>query len=118
MTLDRRYVVASVIAAFISWALLTDWIPSLRWIPHAFVAGALSTLVGFLYIIATTSRRLPHGSWDGYLADAKGRKMLLGDSAEEWEEEKAILKAQEIYHPHIVLSDNPQLPEQSTDSFT
>ena len=48
------------VAAFVAWALLTDWLPGLRWIPHAFVAGALATLAGLGFLVATTSKGVEH----------------------------------------------------------
>ncbi|KAF2862735.1 hypothetical protein K470DRAFT_212335 [Piedraia hortae CBS 480.64] len=53
---DNKYVIPSAaLAAFVSWSLLTDWLPSLRWIPHAFILGAIAAVLGLIYVIGTTA---------------------------------------------------------------
>ena len=56
MNLERKCVIAAAVAAFIAWALITDWIPSLRWIPYAFVAGFLAAILSVFYLVLTTSK--------------------------------------------------------------
>ena len=100
MGIETRHVVIGVVVAFISWALLTDWIPSLRWIPYAFVAGALATLAGILYVVGTTSR--------GVHKDVRKRKARVipaFSSPKRWEEEKAALKSRAEYRRPIIFPE-------------
>jgi sorting nexin-25 len=39
MELSRRDVILAILSAFISWGYLTHWVPSLRFLPYAFIAG-------------------------------------------------------------------------------
>ncbi|KAK5120923.1 hypothetical protein LTR85_005707 [Meristemomyces frigidus] len=102
MPLDRSYVIAAAVVAFIAWALLTDWIPSLRWIPYAFIAGVLASVLGLLYVIATTSRGVGNGG-EGYedvgpVAPAFSRPAV-------WEEEKASLRARAKYRRPTIFPE-------------
>jgi len=56
MELSRRDVVVAAIAIFIAWGWLTHWIPTLRYLPYAFLAGCTITAAGTLYLILSTSR--------------------------------------------------------------
>ena len=102
MFLDRKYVIASAIAAFIAWALLTDFAPSLRWIPHAFLVGILVTIFGYLYLIFTTSKSLSYASKPSQqYASVKPAFCAW----EKWEEEKAALKEQEEYRRPTIFPE-------------
>ena len=86
MGLDRTQALLASLVAFVAWALLTDWLPSLRWIPHALVAGSLATVLGLLFLVAATSRGVHHSQ----LRTIQGRPVAWRDK-ETWEEEKAAL---------------------------
>lgn len=102
MPVDRTHVIVAVVVGFIAWALLTDWIPSLRWIPYAFVAGVLTTLLGLLYIIATTSK----GVWkDEDVYASAGPVALAFSRPAVWEEEKASLRARAEYRRPIIFPE-------------
>lgn len=98
MLLDRKYVIATILVAFVSWALLTDWLPSLRWIPYAFVAGAFAATLGLLYVVGTTSRGVQSHD-DAYWADAPGMPIW------NWEEEKATLRGRGEYRRPIIFPE-------------
>ncbi|CAK4032809.1 Sorting nexin-12 [Lecanosticta acicola] len=103
MPLDRKSVLASAVVAFIAWALLTDYLPALRWIPHAFLAGALATLAALLYLVTTSSRpsrREPrdHVRLYGPLAPCFTAPGV-------WEEEKEALKGREEYRRPTIFPD-------------
>ncbi|KAK4999603.1 tRNA (guanine-N(7)-)-methyltransferase (tRNA(m7G46)-methyltransferase) [Elasticomyces elasticus] len=56
MALSYRSVVVAGVVAFIAWGYATNWIPALRWIPHAFITGTVCTILGFLYLLVSTAR--------------------------------------------------------------
>lgn len=101
MGLDRTQALLAALAAFIAWALLTDWLPSLRWIPHAFGAGALAILGGLFFVIATTSRGLAH-------SQRRPGRVVQGipwRDAEVWEEEKAALTSRAEYRRPVIFPE-------------
>ncbi|EMD00952.1 hypothetical protein BAUCODRAFT_60999 [Baudoinia panamericana UAMH 10762] len=102
MNPDRKYVIAAVVVAFIAWALLTDWIPSLRWIPYAFVAGVLTTTAGFLYVILTTSKGV--GAYEDAYKDNRPVAPAFS-KGKAWEEEKAALIARAEYRRPIIFPE-------------
>lgn len=56
MALNRRDVIAAVLTSFAAWGLFTHWIPSLRYIGYAFVAGVVVTLFAFAALISLVSK--------------------------------------------------------------
>lgn len=107
MGLDRKHLALAALAVFIAWAYLTDWLPSLRWIPHAFLAGALTALLALTYLLLTTSKPLTHHDAPPH----HNRRLPLAPAFTAhptiWEEEKAILSARAEYRrptifPHVL----------------
>ncbi|KAK4507476.1 hypothetical protein PRZ48_001211 [Zasmidium cellare] len=103
MPLERKYAIASAVVAFFAWALLTDWLPALRWIPHAFVAGVLATAAGAVFLIATTSRRIRREEED--VVQRYGAITPAFTAPGVWEEEKAALKGREEYRRPTIFPD-------------
>jgi len=54
MALRRQDVIISCVVAFLSWTVLSRFLPALRWIPYAFIAGVLTAVAGLLYLILST----------------------------------------------------------------
>ncbi|OQO05136.1 hypothetical protein B0A48_08156 [Cryoendolithus antarcticus] len=105
---ERKYLIAGAFIAFVSWALLTDWIPSLRWIPYAFVAGVIATLAGLSLIIASTSKGTRYGTGTrrlGGLAVGRVEGGLGWGDETTWKEEKAALKSRTEYRRPIILPE-------------
>jgi sorting nexin-25 len=100
MGLDRTQTLLASLVAFVAWALLTDWLPSLRWIPHALVAGSLATVLGLLFLIATTSRGVQHSQ----LRSIQG-KPVAWRNKETWEEEKAALLSRTEYRRPVIFPE-------------
>jgi sorting nexin-25 len=99
MGLDRTQALLAALVAFVAWALLTDWLPSLRWIPHAFVTGALTAVAGVLFVIATTSRGVAHGQ------PRKKKEHVVWKDKEVWEEEKAALRSRVEYRRPVIFPE-------------
>ncbi|KAF2722766.1 putative intermediate filament protein [Polychaeton citri CBS 116435] len=101
MVLDREYVIAGAVVGFISWAFLTDFLPSLRWIPHSLLFGAATALLGTLYVVTTTSRSLIRDSNVHSLGNATRPRTKPARPSftlpQHWEEEKAVLNARLEY---------------------
>ena len=101
---DRRHVIAAAVVAYIAWAFITDWIPSLRWIPHALIAGALATVAGLLYVIGTISRGV-RGHEPAYADYGAVQPAFSATSTEEWKEATAALKAREEYRRPTIFPE-------------
>ncbi len=102
MPLDLKYVIVSAIIAFVSWVLLTDWTPSLRWIPHAFVAGVVATTGALLYAILTTSKGI-HDRDDDYTIRAPVAPAFTSPAS--WETEKAALESRAEYRRPLIFPE-------------
>ncbi|KAK3651185.1 tRNA (guanine-N(7)-)-methyltransferase (tRNA(m7G46)-methyltransferase) [Elasticomyces elasticus] len=102
MNPERKYVIAAAIVAFIAWALITDWIPSLRWIPYAFVAGFLAAILGFLYLVVTTSKGVRYRE-DAYAGSGPLAPAFSHGKA--WEEEKLALNARAEYRRPTIFPE-------------
>ncbi|KAI7348712.1 intermediate filament, regulator of G-protein signaling [Hortaea werneckii] len=100
MSLDRKYVIASATAGFVAWALLTDWLPSLRWIPHAFATGVCVAVIGLVYVVGSTSR--------GVEKDEVAYQNLapaFSRSVDTWEERRAGLRARGEYRRPVIFPE-------------
>ncbi|KAK5167966.1 tRNA (guanine-N(7)-)-methyltransferase (tRNA(m7G46)-methyltransferase) [Saxophila tyrrhenica] len=102
MPLGRKHVILSGIAGFIAWSLVTDWIPSLRWIPHAFIAGVLAATLGLLYLVLTTSKGV-HRRDDSYAIRAPVAPAFTAATA--WEAEKAALQSRAEYRRPLIFPE-------------
>jgi hypothetical protein len=56
MELKRRDVILAAIAVFIAWGYTTHWLPSLRFLPYAFILGIVVTVAFQAYILLSYSR--------------------------------------------------------------
>lgn len=100
MHLDRKYVIAAALVGFVSWAYLTDWIPSLRWVPYAFFAGVLTTVASALLVILSNSKGV-------YYQDGDRRELgrLAFTAPKVWEEEKAAIRSRAEYRRPIIFPE-------------
>ena len=101
MHLERKYVILAGIAVFVAWALLTDWIPSLRWVPYAFIAGVLFSISGLLVLITSTSQGIRYRDNEFTYLTPPVRPAFA--SARAWEEEKAALRSRAEYRRPIIF---------------
>jgi sorting nexin-25 len=101
MSTNRKYVIASGVAAFIAWVVFLDG--GLRWIPLAFVLGAISAVVGTLFVVATTAQRstlqvravrIEHGP-----------RAPAFTNRQRWEEEKVGVKGREEYRRPAIFPE-------------
>lgn len=92
MGLEKKDVISGGFAAFISWLLLTHWIPSFRWIPYAFVAGIVATLVAIAFLVLTASKGA-----DYRCNHANTLTPPAFITPKLWEQEKAALKRRSQY---------------------
>ena len=108
MTPRRSHVLISGVVGFVAWAYIIEWLPSLRWIPHAFFAGALVTFSAIGYLILTTSKGVRHGADKHVVRATRVRPAFAVGRA--WEEGKATLKSRTEYRRPLIF---PQAVEFS-----
>lgn len=93
--LSRRDVIIASIAGFIAWLWTVHFLPSLRFVPHAFVAGVLLTVGGFIYVLLTTTSE-PRST----IVDRLPASTFLGLTAEtRWKQEITDLNKRKQYTP-------------------
>lgn len=107
MALTRRHVVFAGIAAFIAWGYAVSWLPALRWVGYAFVAGSLIAAAASLAMILLVARvptsRSPRPS---------GPK-FLGQSS--WPTEVAALEQRQQYTRISLVPEAPKLSKAIDD---
>lgn len=103
MALSRRDVIIASIVAFISWGFVTHWIPTLRWIPHAFLAGVTATLLGFFCLILSVSKQPREHQRAGI--DRKRNVAFVSPRA--WRAETAALKGRLQYTSEQLYPQSP-----------
>ena len=97
MALKRRDVAISGIALFIAWGFATHWIPTLRFLGYAFVAGAITTFGAICSLIVLTSQ----GSQYLYELNNEARRPQTAAflAPETWKKETAWLASRAEYNP-------------------
>lgn len=101
MGLDNKDVAIASFVGLVSWLLLTHWIPSFRWIPYAFIAGCLATVLGFAYLLLTTSKDLRRSHAPRTIAPPNFIRPGV------WEQEKAALNNRSTYTKKPLFSQSP-----------
>ncbi|KAF2869667.1 PXA domain-containing protein [Massariosphaeria phaeospora] len=94
MALKRRDVILAAVAAFIAWGYLTHWQPSLRFLPYAFVAGAVAIVTLQAWLALTTA--WPEGLRDGG-DNYYGPRHAAFLAPEKWKAEKEALTKRSMY---------------------
>ncbi|KAK5160821.1 hypothetical protein LTR04_004538 [Oleoguttula sp. CCFEE 6159] len=93
MALSRKDIILACIATFVSWGFITDWAPTLRWIPYAFVGGIATSIVALVYVVLSTSR----GSQNAQVRPVYPPKTPAFCSPEAWQAETASLRLRSSY---------------------
>jgi sorting nexin-25 len=101
MSTNRKYVIASGVVAFAAWTVLLD--RGLRWIPLAFVLGAISAVVGTLFVVATTAQRSPLQVRTVRIEH--GPRAPAFTNRQRWEEEKVGVKGREEYRRPAIFPE-------------
>ena len=93
MVLNRRDIILAGVAAFFSWGLITHWIPLLRLVPYAFLAGAVATISLTLWIGLSNSRPKQHD----HGSSSYGPRLPAFLPPEAWKAETDSLGARTYY---------------------
>ncbi|KAF2145735.1 uncharacterized protein K452DRAFT_221246 [Aplosporella prunicola CBS 121167] len=108
MELTRRDVILACVAVFVAWGFVTNWLPSLRYFPHAFIAGIAVSIAAFGYLALSTSR-----GHDSHLRRYKRTTPRLAFiTAPKWSQEinslnnRLLYRREPLYPPSFVISDH------------
>lgn len=109
MALKRRDVVLAAVAVFVAWGYLTHYSPSLRFLPYAFAAGAITVFALQAWLMLTTA-------WDKELRAGGdvdyGPRHVAFLAPDKWKAEKAALTKRStymmepLYPASFVISDS------------
>ncbi|RDI80939.1 hypothetical protein Vi05172_g9137 [Venturia inaequalis] len=109
MEIQRRYIILAPIVAFIAWGFVTDWLPSLRWLPQAFLAGIAATVTIQLWIIVSTARRKPNHDKH---RPVRTLPHLAFTEPQLWTKETAALKKRSQYISEPLYPDSPVVTQR------
>src|ERR1700760_4926850 len=98
MELSRRDVILATITAFVSWGYLTHWLPSVRFLPYAFVAGFVVALLSVSWIVFFRVR----SKKDVATTDLYGLDHVSFIKPHEWKLETAAWRATCEYKPKSI----------------
>lgn len=107
MALTRRHVLLSSVVGFVAWGYVVHWLPLLRYLGYAFVAGAVLTVLLLLTITLATSRNRQEGK----TRSALSRLSLSFLAPEKWEAETSSFgetrkyRPAKLYPPSFVISN-------------
>jgi len=104
MELSRRHVILAALAAFIAWGYATYYVPSLRFIPHALVAGATLTVLGLLWWILSTAQPKERDDDDLKLY---GPRHVAFIEPQAWKAESAALQQRLLYESKSLYPESP-----------
>src|SRR5690349_5144844 len=105
MALKGRDVAAAGIVCFIAWGYAVSWVPSIRWVGWAFVAGVAACLVGTILLILLTSRGSAY-SQRNRSARPNAVAFLAPDA---WPRETSALRVRQTYIRQPLCPDSPSL---------
>lgn len=90
------------IAVFFAWGFATNWIPTLRWVGYAFVAGLIVPVVGLIALLLLTSRGSQYAE-ERIVRRPNGPAFL---AATRWKKEIAALRTRQIHIRKPLVPDS------------
>lgn len=104
MELSRRDVILAAVAAFFAWGYATYYVPSLRFLPHAFIAGATLAVLGFLWWVLSTSQHKER--WEDEL-ELYGPRCVAFIEPQAWKVETVALQRRLRYESKSLYPESP-----------
>ncbi len=93
MALTRRDVLLSSVIGFVAWGYVVHWLPILRYLGYAFLAGVIITILLLLAITLATSR----SRQDGRSRNAVTRSSISFLAPENWQAQTSSYRAERSY---------------------
>ncbi|KAI0816127.1 PXA domain-containing protein [Xylaria sp. FL0064] len=109
--LNGRDVAIAGVVCFISWGYAVAWFPSIRWVGHAFVAGAVVAFASILLLILLTSR----GSVYSQRNRSSRPNAVTFAAPEVWRKEITSLRARQTYIKAPLYAESPTLSRALDD---
>ncbi|KAF2460836.1 PXA domain-containing protein [Lineolata rhizophorae] len=109
--LRRRDVILASIAAFVAWGFVTHWVPPLRFLPYAYVAGVASALGLYLWLVLSTAKcnARPGAGGVGGNSAFRGPRNVAFLSPALWRAEKRALKRRAEYKPVSIYPQSKKI---------
>lgn len=111
MALKGRDVILAGIALFIAWGYATHWLPAIRWVGYAFVAGSVTTLAVLLAFTVLLSRGPGHRRLQR-TERSKGPRFL---GSKEWINEVAALRKRQSYNKDPLYNASANISQALDD---
>ncbi|GAD95848.1 conserved hypothetical protein [Paecilomyces variotii No. 5] len=108
MALSRRDIILAGVSGFISWGLVVQWLPFVRWLGYAFALGVVLTSVSLLILVVFTTRGTNEGPNRRRAALAPLALLAPGH----WEKgvnnvrQSAVYKPASLYPDSFVVSES------------
>lgn len=104
MELSRRHVILAAVAAFFAWGYATYYIPFLRFVPHAFIAGTVLAVLSLLWWILSTSQPRER---NGDELERYGYRHVAFIEPKAWKQETAALRRRLLYESKSLYPESP-----------
>ena len=108
MALKSRDVVIAAFLGFVAWGFVTRWVPVLRYIGYAFVAGLSIALLAIGAVVLLSLRK----KQDGSQVSSRPSATVAFVAPQAWKEEtewlsrRALYKKTPLYPPSFVISES------------
>ncbi|KIW06706.1 uncharacterized protein PV09_02405 [Verruconis gallopava] len=112
MELKRRDVILAALAVFVAWGYVTHWIPSLRFLPYAFLTGILASVAFQAFLFFSFSRKRERR---GHIKPYPTRNVAF-IKPQTWKQEKAELAKRSQYISEPLYMESPVVT-QSIDKL-
>ncbi|KAI0429623.1 PXA domain-containing protein [Xylaria sp. FL1042] len=109
--LNGRDIAIAGVVCFIAWGYAVAWFPSIRWIGHAFVAGAIVSLAAVLLLILLTSRSSVYSQ--RYRSSRPNAVTFVAPDV--WRKEITSLHARQTYIKAPLYAESPTLSRALDD---
>ncbi|KAJ9364137.1 PXA domain-containing protein [Paecilomyces variotii] len=102
MALSRRHIILAGLSGFISWGLVVQWLPIVRWLGYAFAFGVVLTSVSLLILVISTTRG-PNGASNRRHAVLAPLSLLAPGH---WEKGVENIRQSSVYKPPSLYPDS------------
>jgi len=111
MAVTGRQAILASLGAFVAWGYAVHWVPAIRWMGYAFVAGAVLVLSLMAALVLLTSRRLSYRDGRPGLSPRIELRGVLYLQRTKWQAETLALRQRRSYTPVQLYPESPKISE-------
>lgn len=104
MELSRYHVILAAIIGFFAWSYATNYIHSLRYVPHSIAAGAVLAVLSLLWLIVSTSQPKERNEDE---LERYGHRHVAFIEPKAWKQETAALRRRLLYESKSLYPESP-----------